>query len=235
MFLPIILYHSQIWAFQSPQNFILAILPIVMAILGLIAGVIKWENNNTGAVFLLIAGIGAIISYLVFSIAYYGNFSILSFLPPLGLTLLGGLIVILGGILILASKSSHEKQLESLSQSEVSELFSCPKCGNKGAIRVLKIERDEILVKQGCPNHGMRSFLLPIELKSSFIPYFQEGIFRCIKCGQKAESFDVKFSGPWALIKNICPTHKNQLPYYKIWRSFYDEIYNENQSSMVMS
>ena len=97
----------------------------------------------------------------------------------------------------------------------------------------MKVERNEIVVKQVCPNHGQRSFILPIELKNSVIPYLQECLTRCMICGQEAESFDVKFSGPWSLVKIICPTHKNKLPYYKIWRSIYNEIYNKSQSSMV--
>lgn len=180
----------------SMASLTFTIIPVIIGIVGLIAQGTKWGNINTGALLLFVAGIGAVVEsafFLYFS-PYLYYFNKLIFIPIV--TLIGGAIVILGGILVLASKSYHDKQLESLSQIKVEDLFSCPKCGTKGAIRVLKLEKDEILVKQGCPNHGMRSFRLPIELKNSFIPYFQEGIFRCIKCGQKAESFDVKFSGP---------------------------------------
>ena len=108
IFLPIMITFSQIWTFQSPQNFILAIIPILMAILGLIGRKLgKAGNKSVGAVFLLIAGIGAITSLLFLSIAYYGDFSIFSFASPLAFTLVGGILILVGGIMISLSKDQN--------------------------------------------------------------------------------------------------------------------------------
>ena len=109
MFLPIMISFSQIWAYQSPQNFILAIVPLVMVILGLIGRKLgKTGKQNVGAVLLLIAGIGTIISLLFLSIAYYGYFSIFSFLSPLGFSLVGGIIVLVGALMIALSKDQNQ-------------------------------------------------------------------------------------------------------------------------------
>jgi hypothetical protein len=109
MFLPIMISFSQIWAYQSPQNFFLAIVPIVMAILGLIGRKLgKTGKKSVSAVLLLIAGISAIISLFVLSIAYYGYFSIFSFLSPLGFSLLGGILVLVGAIMISLSKDQNQ-------------------------------------------------------------------------------------------------------------------------------
>lgn len=99
----------------SMASLTFTIIPVIIGIVGLIAQGTKWGNINTGALLLFVAGIGAVVEsafFLYFS-PYLYYFNKLIFIPIV--TLIGGAIVILGGILVLASKSYHDKQLESLS------------------------------------------------------------------------------------------------------------------------
>lgn len=136
--------------------------------------------------------------------------------------LVGGTLLIIGAPLNFARNSKKIRKLDSLSQADLVNLFSCPKCGTIGAIYFVKPVKDQLLVKQKCPYHGGRLFKLPIRLKDDSISHFQDAIFRCLKCGQRATSFHVKYSLPWALITVDCPTHG--LKTYKIWYTVYSEI-----------
>ncbi len=111
-----------------------------------------------------------------------------------------------------------------MTQSDYNKLLNCPRCGALGAIYLLKLAGPKIIVKQRCPEHGGRSYKIPLTQKDLFIPYVQNAIFRCYKCGQEAPIDHVKVSGPWTLIKCSCPTHGKKLPYQKIWTTVYDEI-----------
>jgi hypothetical protein len=83
-------------AFRNLQYFILAIVPIITGILGLIAGSVgKAGNTIVAAVLLIVAGIGAIIRAVFFILFFEG------FLPPF--VLVGGILALFGGILVLAS------------------------------------------------------------------------------------------------------------------------------------
>lgn len=107
-----------------------------------------------------------------------------------------------------------------------SKKFSCPKCGTIGAIYVLKVSGNQIIVKQRCPVHGGVSFKVPLKEKDKFIHLISDAVFRCFKCGQKATPSSRKISGPWTLIQCTCPTH-GRISVQKIWSSIYSEISSE--------
>ena len=111
-----------------------------------------------------------------------------------------------------------------MTQSDYNKLLDCPRCGALGAIYLLKIAGQKIIVKQRCPVHGGRSYKIPLMQKDQFIPHIRGAIFRCYKCGQEAPIDHVKVSGPWTLIKCSCRTHGKKLPYQKIWSAVYNEI-----------
>ena len=111
-----------------------------------------------------------------------------------------------------------------MAQIDDSKLFSCPKCGTQGAIIFLKADGNRFIVKQKCPNHGVRSFNIPLMQKNRFIPHFRDGAFRCYQCGQEAKVVSSKASGPWMLIKRTCPTHGIKGPLLKIWSTIYTDI-----------
>jgi hypothetical protein len=104
------------------------------------------------------------------------------------------------------------------------QLLVCPKCGNIGAIYVLKVAGLKIVIKQKCPKHGGRSVVFPFMQKDYLIPHVRDAVFRCFKCGQPAPVGLTKIEGPWTLIKCNCPTHGTKLPFQKIWSSMYIEI-----------
>ncbi|MFX0032741.1 MAG: hypothetical protein ACFE9P_08765, partial [Candidatus Hermodarchaeota archaeon] len=150
-----------------------------------------------------------------------------SFLPYLlylipYILIIGGTILIIGAPLNYLKNSKRKRKLDSMSQSDLVNMFACPKCGNPGAIYFVKLVNELFLVKQRCPIHGGRLFKLPTRLKEASISHFRDAIFRCLKCGQEAALFHVKYSGSWALIKVDCPTHG--LKTQKIWYSVYNEI-----------
>ncbi len=104
-----------------------------------------------------------------------------------------------------------------------SQLFKCPRCGMIGAIYVVKVAGNRIIIKQRCPKHGGRSFKVPLIEKDNFNHLIRDNISRCYKCGQDAIINFIKPSGPWTLIKCSCPTH-GTMPVQKIWSSIYSEI-----------
>ena len=109
---------------------------------------------------------------------------------------------------------------------DYNKIFSCPKCGVSGNIYLAKISGNKIVFKQRCPNHGGRSFTVPLNEKDDYIHLVQENVFRCYKCGQEAEQRFIKVSGPWSLIKSTCPIH-GAVVTQKIWSSIYNEIASE--------
>ena len=106
------------------------------------------------------------------------------------------------------------------------QVFSCPRCGAIGALFVVKVAGAYIVFKQRCPTHGARSFKLPLMEKNGYLPQVQDTVFRCFKCGQPATVDRMKISGPWTLVRCICPNHGNKLPFQKIWSSIYAEVAN---------
>lgn len=103
-------------------------------------------------------------------------------------------------------------------------MFNCPKCNQPGVVYVVKQAGAYNIVKVKCPNHGAKSLKLPIAQKEQYISNIKEGVFRCYKCGATTKLGTVKISGPWALVRMICPTHQSKLPYQKIWNTIYAEI-----------
>jgi hypothetical protein len=139
----------------------------------------------------------------------------------------GGLILVIASLIIFLIKNERRKRLNLISQSDVAKMFECTQCGTMGATYLIKLVKDQILIKQRCPTHGGRPFWLPISLKDHSISYFRRTILRCFKCGQVATKAQVKFSGPWILISLTCPTHGIHLPYHKIWSTVYEEIFKD--------
>ena len=114
-----------------------------------------------------------------------------------------------------------------MEHQDYNKMLSCPRCGDVGAIYLLKVAGDKLIIKQRCPKHGGRSFKLPLMEKNILIPHIRNAIFRCFKCGQEAKADLIKESGPWTLIRCDCPTHGNKLPFQKIWSVIYTEISSE--------
>ena len=112
-----------------------------------------------------------------------------------------------------------------MAQSEDSKHFSCPKCGNTGTIFFIKAVGKKILIKQKCPQHGDRSFNVPLMKKNLYIPHFRDGVFRCPKCGMETTVESAKPSGPWMVVKCVCPTHGKNIPSQRIWSTIYMDIY----------
>jgi len=138
-----------------------------------------------------------------------------------------GIVLIIVFLITLPRNYERRKKLAAMSQSDVSEIFACPECGNIGAIYLIKLAKDQILVKHKCPIHGGRLLRLPLRLLDHCISHFRDNVFRCFKCGQETTVDHVKSSRPWTLIKLSCPTHGNRLPYHKIWTTVYNEISKE--------
>lgn len=110
--------------------------------------------------------------------------------------------------------------------SEDEKLFNCSKCGTPGAIFFLKVEGNNIYIKYKCPKHGEKLIKIPLLQKNQFIASIRKGFFRCHKCGQETTVQSIKTSGPWMLVKSICPTHGNKLPLQRIWSTIYVDISN---------
>ncbi|MBD3195086.1 MAG: hypothetical protein GF317_08535 [Candidatus Lokiarchaeota archaeon] len=106
--------------------------------------------------------------------------------------------------------------------------FSCPKCGRQDALYLMKADGNDFIIKQRCSEHGARSFRVPIMEKNNYMDIIQDRIFRCYKCGEKTTLDHIKFNGPYAIIKGMCPNHSNSLPDQKIWSLIYLEI-KENE------
>lgn len=119
-----------------------------------------------------------------------------------------------------------------MTQPDFSNIFRCPRCGTTGAIYLLKVAGDKMIIKQRCPQHGGRSYKLPLIQKDQFILYIRNAIFRCYKCGQDTTVDHIKMSGPWTLIRAACPDHGNKLPYQKIWSTIYTEISREDEPNL---
>jgi len=174
-----------------------------------------------------------------------GSFMSSGFVGPsasnTSLFILGSVMLVIGISIIVAYcflsgriKNEMQKKIDSMSQSDLAKMFDCPSSGNKGAVHLIKLVKDQILVKQSCPTlnpYGwtskVRLLRIPLRLKDQCVSYFRDAVFRCFKCGQEATVDHVKHSGPWTLIKLSCPTHGNKLPTYKIWSTVYSDISNE--------
>ncbi|MFX1453363.1 MAG: hypothetical protein ACFFCM_21190 [Promethearchaeota archaeon] len=102
--------------------------------------------------------------------------------------------------------------------------FSCKKCANILSLLVVKMGGDKLVIKGRCSTHGGQVIKLPVAELNQYINNIQKGVFRCYKCGAEAKLDHTKVSGPWNLVRMVCPTHSNNLPYQKIWSSIYSQI-----------
>jgi len=127
----------------------------------------------------------------------------------------------------IKSAEESERQIDSISQSALVNMFTCSGCGSILTTYLIKSVKDQILVKQKCPNHLEKVLRIPLRLKDQCISHFRDTVFRCYKCGQEAKVDRVILSEPWTLIKLSCPTHGNKIPTHKIWSSVYSDISNE--------
>ena len=100
-------------------------------------------------------------------------------------------------------------------------MFSCPKCGTKCTVSLIRVAGAKVVGKQRCPLHGVKSFRFPMMQLKSLISYIQDSVYRCYKCGQEAIQDQVRMNGPWTLVKCACAIHGNKLPWQKIWNSIY--------------
>ena len=138
-----------------------------------------------------------------------------------------GILLMIYSVITYVVKSERQKNLNSMSETDLVKMFECPVSGSKSAVQMIKLVKDQILVKQSCPPNKVRLLRIPLRLKDQSIPYFRDAIFRCFKCGQEAAVDFVKISGPWTLLTLSCPTHGYKQPTHKIWSLIYSDITNE--------
>jgi len=157
----------------------------------------------------------------------------ISYMPQI-VCIVGGFILLIRSSIKFSVKNVRQKKLDSMSQSDLAKMFDCPSSGKKGAVHLIKLVKDQILVKQSCPTlapYGwtskVRLLRIPLRLKDQCVSHFRDAVFRCFKCGEEATVDQVKLSGPWTLIKLSCPTHGKKIPTHKIWSSVYSDISNE--------
>ncbi len=149
-----------------------------------------------------------------------------SIFRPQILSIVGGFILLIASSIKFSVKNVRQKKLDSMSQSDLVNMFTCPECGSIVATYLIKLEKDQILVKQNCPIHLVKVYRIPLRLKDQCISYFRDTVFRCYKCGQEATVDHLKFSKPWTLIKLSCTTQGNKIPTHKIWSTVYSNISN---------
>jgi transcription elongation factor Elf1 len=138
-----------------------------------------------------------------------------------------GIFLMIYSIILYVVKSEQQKNLNSMSETDLVKMFECPVSGSKSAVQMIKLVKDQILVKQSCPPNKVRLLRIPLRLKDQSIPYFRDAVFRCFKCGQEAAVDFVKTSGPWTLLTLSCPTHGYKQPTHKIWSSIYSDMTKE--------
>ncbi|MFX0075037.1 MAG: zinc-ribbon domain-containing protein [Candidatus Hermodarchaeota archaeon] len=113
-----------------------------------------------------------------------------------------------------------------MAEYDYKKAFSCPRCGVVGNVYLVKVSGKTVIVKQRCPQHGGRQFKVNLNEKDKYIQYIKDSVFRCFRCGEKADQSYLKVSGPWTLIKTKCPTH-GATTTQKIWSTVYNEISSE--------
>ncbi|MHA2399176.1 MAG: hypothetical protein ACXADU_09830 [Promethearchaeota archaeon] len=183
--------------------------------------------NYGKQIFLMVLGIlgiilGTIILIIVpFHILNYGGGMIpFTFIP-------GGIFLMIISLIGTLVKKERQKKFESMSSSDVFDLFEDSIDDPEGIIKFIKLEKDQILVRQRSDNRGRRLLRIPIRFKDQCISHFRDNVFRCFKCGKESPIDHVKHSGPFTLVKLSCSTHGRNIPYHKIWSTVYNEISNE--------
>jgi predicted RNA-binding Zn-ribbon protein involved in translation (DUF1610 family) len=112
-----------------------------------------------------------------------------------------------------------------VNNTDNNQLFLCPECGSPGEIYLLKIDGPQIIVKQRCPNHGGRSFRVPLRDLKHYLSSIRDGVFRCYECGKRAAPGPVKLRGPYAILNCVCQMGHSQKT-QKIWSTVFLEITN---------
>jgi len=162
----------------------------------------------------------------------YSQYRYIGYAPQI-VCIVGGFILLIRSSIKFSVKNVRQKKLDSMSQSDLAKMFDCPSSGKKGAVHLIKLVKDQILVKQSCPTLApdgwtskVRHLRIPLRLKDQCVSHFRDAVFRCFKCGEEATVDQVKLSGPWTLIKLSCPTHGKKIPTHKIWSTIYSDISN---------
>lgn len=184
----------------------------------------------SGGVFFFIGVLSTLGAILVgniinWSSSYFPGYFVMVACMSIGIILIIGGVIL--GILLPLSTTKMKNKIDSMSQSDLAKMFESPESGNKVVVHLIKPVGFQILVKIRYPPSGMRILRIPLKLKDQSIPYFQDAVFRCFKCGQKIPVDHVKRSGPWTLIRLNCPVHGYFLPYHKIWSTIYTKISRE--------
>jgi hypothetical protein len=172
------------------------------------------------------------IALLIFGIIAIGRYwtTYLGFTPFI--IIAGGLSLIIVSMVKFSADNRRQRELDAMTPSELAKLFECPESGNRGAVFLIKVIKNQIVVKQNCPPIGKRSFRISQKFKAQSIPLFRDTVLRCFYCGQVATLDYMKLSGPWTLLKLSCPTHGNKLPTHKIWSTIYSDITKTADTSL---
>jgi hypothetical protein len=116
-----------------------------------------------------------------------------------------------------------------IQKNAYAENFICPTCGKFGSIYLAKLNGPEVIIKQRCPEHGGRKFVLPLKDLDSYIDLILEGTHRCFKCGGPAVTTSVTYSGAYALIDPVCQRTKKSQKTLKIWSLIYIDAMKKHQ------
>ena len=111
-----------------------------------------------------------------------------------------------------------------MSGVDYSHLFRCGRCNNPSITFLLKYTPKKIIVKQNCPLHGKKAFVIPLSSVPGLLSVIRDSIFRCYKCGKPTVIDNIKRAKTWTLIRGNCETHKNSLPYQKISTNIYEML-----------
>jgi hypothetical protein len=177
---------------------------------------------------IIFAGIGIYIYGILAMGEYWIHY--IGFTPLIIIS--GGLTLIIVSLVKSSANYRKQQQLDAMTPSELPKLFECPESGTRGAVFLIKLINNQMVVKQSCPPFGKRSFRISLKLKEQSIPLFRDTVLRCFYCGQVATLNYTKLSGPWTLLKLSCPTHGNKLPTHKIWTKIYTDISNVGKTSL---
>jgi hypothetical protein len=122
-----------------------------------------------------------------------------------------------------------------MAQMDYSFIFRCPKCNFVGAIYLLKYTLKKTIIKQNCPIHGKRSFVIPSASIERLIPIIRDSIYRCYKCGKITKIANIKTSGQWTLIRGECEDHRHSLPYQKVSTLIYNKLNSYTQEETILN
>lgn len=104
--------------------------------------------------------------------------------------------------------------------------FRCWVCGEPTVIYFIKYlpNRDMTVLKIRCPRHGERAVKIPTMYKNEWLPYVQQHVKLCYKCGAPVSFYKSRVSGAWRQVRLSCPTHREKIPIYQFTSSIYMEL-----------